>query len=1266
MRKPPANENRLHACIERFHGNNLLVPPFSRALSLTTAVRFLAGTLLLAGPGVMTPGLIQAQSLPRESIVYTNSFERSVGLGWSSSKTSETPNGARKFLGDFGTENIALTLSELPGHTAVIVTFDLLIIGSWDGNGEYCCGPDIFEFGAAGAQNLLHTTFSAHDGTAGGPIQYQTYPGNHPGRSTPPYTSATEINSLGYFSFLPWGDLPTDAVYSMRFVIPHSTSNVTLNFAGLGLEELANESWGLDNVGVTVIDAPAGVFQFGQPGYVFLENTTNATVTVFRAGGTRGAVTVDYATRNGTALALSDYRPLTGTLSFADGESEKSIALFFANNPSPENDETFEISLANPTSGAVLGSAKPAAIRILDDDGSFEFVQTNHVIAEIDRYVSVTIFRTSATNRPQSIAFRTLVGTAQELTDFFPETNTLSFPPGVTVNQIFLQIRDDPLAEIEETFSLQISPGSGYSELSRATNATVMILDNDEPQRPGRGANWDVYTAALQPDGKWLVGGGFRSIDGQNRLHIGRLLADGTLDPTFDPGVGPDNWIEAIAVQSDGLILAGGWFSDFAGAGSPHLARLKENGQIDPSFKTDDGPNGPIFAIVVQPDGRIIVGGQFTQFNGLPRNGICRLNPDGSVDNNFRVGSGIEDGSIWSLALQSDRRVLAVGNFVAFNGMLRFGIVRLNADGSVDTRFDPGLGANDTVQCLALQSDGQIVIGGSFTTFNGTARNRIARLNSSGLLDSTFRTATGADEPVNNVRIQPDGKILIGGEFTSVDGVRRSGIAQLQANGAIDPSFDPGAGANSSVFFIVPLANEQIGLAGSFTSFADQPRYRLALLHPSGGILPVERDVEPPLLLAAGSYGRTNEIILSFSEPLDPASAVIPLNYSLTPALAAASAAWDPTRPNEVVLKTAGNLGSTPYSIATSNLQDRSGNSLVGAAKITVQSGPAVPLDLGQRVSGFQDDFDGATRNTNWVPRTGLNRGRGIDLYTQTNGLLRVRNGADDPNHLLLEIPGYDRSVQEVLARIRLLRFGSGDGSRAGIATSVSFTNNPDNVFGYFGINYHFRTLEWNSQSRGKFVQFLSDYTAWGPDRDYPWTTNQWFWMRMRHAPNLKANQADVFAKSWPADGMSPEPADWFSWDYTPFNAFAWLVDPARAGYAGIAAGSLSALAEFEVDYILIKADGLPQIQTSTRAFPLAAPSEFRLAISRAPNAAGFMHLIFEQPGSVVIHASTDLQNWLPVFTNSSSETLKQWTDPASSSLPLRFYRAFSPSPPSP
>ena len=192
-----------------------------------------------------------------DRVVYSNDFETGVGAEWTPRakiRTDTTPIGGRKFLGQFGNDAVTLVVRNLKGNGGdedqvvdVTVSFDLFVIRSWDGNGDFCCGPDIFEFRAASGPELK-TTFS-NTGASG---NRQACPGPI-GSDNEARTGAAESNTLGYIR--PDLGRVEDTVYHLSFTFPHAGNAVVLRFSGSGLQPIPDESWGLDNVRVIVSDS---------------------------------------------------------------------------------------------------------------------------------------------------------------------------------------------------------------------------------------------------------------------------------------------------------------------------------------------------------------------------------------------------------------------------------------------------------------------------------------------------------------------------------------------------------------------------------------------------------------------------------------------------------------------------------------------------------------------------------------------------------------------------------------------------------------------------------------------------------------------------------------------------------------------------------------------------------------------------------------------------------------------------------------------------
>ncbi|MDB6169645.1 MAG: Ig family protein [Verrucomicrobia bacterium] len=325
-----------------------------------------------------------------------------------------------------------------------------------------------------------------------------------------------------------------------------------------------------------------------------------------------------------------------------------------------------------------------------------------------------------------------------------------------------------------------------------------------------------VMALTLQSNGGILVGGSFAAVASTRRTNVARINPDGTLDEGFDSG--PNSTVNAIAEQSDGEILLGGNFTQlqpgtaFTAAPRSHLARVNLDGTLDADFNPDT--NGRVLALLVQPDGKALVGGSFTTIGGATRNYFARLNANGTIDTGFDPNL---NGQVDAIALQSDGKILIGGTFTTVKGVAKLRVARLNTDGSLDASFEPNFDAQ--VNALALQSDGKILVGGYFLSLrpNGSsqsiARNRLARLNTDGSLDSPFDPQAGG--AVFAIKIQGDGKILVGGNFLGFATGNRANIARINTDGTLDATYNPSA--DKQVNAIAVQADGKVIIGGAFT-----------------------------------------------------------------------------------------------------------------------------------------------------------------------------------------------------------------------------------------------------------------------------------------------------------------------------------------------------------------------------------------------------------------------------------------------------------------
>jgi uncharacterized delta-60 repeat protein/CSLREA domain-containing protein len=328
-----------------------------------------------------------------------------------------------------------------------------------------------------------------------------------------------------------------------------------------------------------------------------------------------------------------------------------------------------------------------------------------------------------------------------------------------------------------------------------------------------------VHALARQPDGKVIIGGAFIFYNGVSRNRIARINSDGTLDTSFNPGTGADNLVQVITLQPDGKILIGGSFTNYNGSGRTRIARLNQDGTLDLTF-FGGAPTDVVRAIAVQPDGKILIAGDFTFYNGISRNRVARLNHDGGLDFSFTPGVG-PNAAVSALYLQPDGKLIVGGGFTNFAAASNTRIVRLQSNGSLDPSFNSALGLSMAVRQALVQTDGKIFVAGEWIG-NDTpyGKQGIVRLESSGSVDASFNPGLGTNgHTVQAFAIQPDSKVVIVGAFPSYNGTPINGVARLHSGGSLDSSFNPGGGPNSFTSEIVLQDDGKIIIGGNFTFY---------------------------------------------------------------------------------------------------------------------------------------------------------------------------------------------------------------------------------------------------------------------------------------------------------------------------------------------------------------------------------------------------------------------------------------------------------------
>ena len=365
----------------------------------------------------------------------------------------------------------------------------------------------------------------------------------------------------------------------------------------------------------------------------------------------------------------------------------------------------------------------------------------------------------------------------------------------------------------------------GLSSLQAQNPGDLDLSFNADGIGFGEGADGWVYSSLILEDGKILIGGGFSSYHGSPIRGIARLEQDGKIDPSFNSGTGAiGGAIKAMALQSDGKIIIGGTFTSYNGNNVNRIARLNSNGTLDLTFSIGLGFDSDVNSIAIQPDGKILIGGFFSSYNNQSSNRLVRLNSDGTLDYSFSIGSGILNGIINKVLVKSDSKILIGGTFLDFNGVQIRGIAQLFPNGSIDLSFNSFFSSAQILD-FAIQSDGKVIISGQVSIPNQSSRS-ILRINPDGSIDGSFESQSGGVN-VNRISIQPDGKVL----FSQ----GRGGFGRLNSDGSSDNSFSRPF-PNDFIESIQVDSNGKIFIAGNFTQVYSRMVGRIARLNPDGDL----------------------------------------------------------------------------------------------------------------------------------------------------------------------------------------------------------------------------------------------------------------------------------------------------------------------------------------------------------------------------------------------------------------------------------------------
>lgn len=583
------------------------------------------------------------------------------------------------------------------------------------------------------------------------------------------------------------------------------------------------------------------VFSFSQSAYSVSEAAERAVIVINRLGDLTFQSSVTVTVAPGTATAGLDFTASTTQLIFTPGESAKVVLIPIIDDTIGEGPETVLLSMVVNGPRSYPGVAS-AVLTIDDNDfapGLFTFDAGALAVPESAGLVTLNVRRVSGMQGAVTVDYRTIYGTAGS-NDVVATNGTLSFKEGETNKTISIMVLQDKAVEAPETVTLQLFNPTGNSGLGPNSNLILTITDDD--LGPGSldttfnpsGADGQVNSIALQPDGSVVLGGNFSNVNGLFAPHVARLDTNGVSDPNFSVGSGPNGNVNSVTLTPDGSrITIGGDFRIVNGSDRLFVARFLPSGALDASMSQSAGLNGPVLVVSGQPDTKVLIGGQFT----TPTVRAGRINPSGSLDVSLNLGS--VDGDVLDAQYQvwadpishvGHTNVLIVGNFHNVGDIPRGRIARLLPDGRVDVAFNTTIGANALVRRVVPLPDGKVVIGGDFTLVNNTAASFLARLNPDGSVDPTF--GEGAPNgAVYGIARQNDGRLVVGGDFSLAGGKPRDHVVRLTPDGKLDPSFDPALSINDTVRDVEVQPDGKIVIAGSFTLVNGVPRGGVARLN---------------------------------------------------------------------------------------------------------------------------------------------------------------------------------------------------------------------------------------------------------------------------------------------------------------------------------------------------------------------------------------------------------------------------------------------------
>lgn len=522
----------------------------------------------------------------------------------------------------------------------------------------------------------------------------------------------------------------TVMAYRPGIQIPHfSNPTVAYRDVPTGVGGVTDNASTLNYVApkVSAVREPASRLGFGTGGITIDENAGTVQLRLIRTGAlTPGTVRV--RTVDGSARAGVDYEAVDRVIALPAEGATAEVPVNLRDNAQQDGHRQFSMSLSESTPGLAIGPAAMVLLTLRDDESDQGLLLDTSFRA---RPGADYVVRALAPMRPGN--GEVIVGGGFATYDGMDRPRVARVRTDGTVAPDFrVKVKYEVNTVLRMPDGRVLLGGEFNTVNDVRLNHVAVLLPSGEPDPEfvfETGTDLVVHALALAPEDKVVVGGEFTSVQGVTALRLARITLDGDIDTSFDTRSAADGPVYAVAVDAVGRPIAGGSFGRVEGQARGGVARWLNSGRLDQGFATGGGANGPVLALAVDVQGRILVAGEFTRFDGQAAGRVVRLTEAGELDRTFRAsgGSGADD-AILSVLARHDGTLWVAGKFVSMDGLARSRVARLKDDGTVDPAFDPGRGPNDWVLALAERDDGGLVLGGVFTEVMGVPRGGLAVL----------------------------------------------------------------------------------------------------------------------------------------------------------------------------------------------------------------------------------------------------------------------------------------------------------------------------------------------------------------------------------------------------------------------------------------------------------------------------------------------------------------------------------------------------------